>query len=83
VTFEVCRTVIDRSVLVSEDEILAAMRWMLENEHWVIEGAAGVAVAGLLREAERYAGKTVAIVICGRNLSPDVMRRLLAARSGT
>jgi threonine dehydratase len=78
VTFEVCRGAIDRSVLVSEEEILAAMRWMLENEHWVIEGAAGVAVAGLLREAQRYAGKTVAIVICGRNVSPEVMRRLVS-----
>jgi threonine dehydratase len=78
VTFEVCRTAIDRSVLVSEEEILSAMRWMIENEHWVIEGAAGVALAGLLREAQRYAGKTVAVVICGRNVSPDVMRRLVS-----
>jgi threonine dehydratase len=77
VTLGVCRRVIDRCVLVTEAEILAAMRLILETEHWVIEGAAAVAVAAYLKEAPRYLGKTVAIVICGRNVSPDVLRRLL------
>jgi len=76
VTFELCRRAIDRSVLVSEEEILGAMRWMLANEHWVIEGAAGVAVAAFRKESERYAGKKAAIVLCGRNLSEGVGRRL-------
>ena len=58
-------------------EILAAMRLILETEHWVIEGAAAVAVAAYLKDAARYQGKTAAIVICGRNVSPDVLRRLL------
>ena len=75
-TFEVCRRAIDRSVLVSEDEILRAMRLMLESEHWVIEGAAGVAVAAFLREAARWQGKKAAIVICGRNVSSEVLRKL-------
>jgi threonine dehydratase len=76
VTFEMCRKAIDRGVLVTEDEILASMRWMLEEEHWVIEGAAGVAIAAFRKEAEKYAGKRVAIVVCGRNLSEAVGRRL-------
>ncbi len=76
VTLGVCRDVIDRGVLVSEDEIRAAMRLAFEAEHWLIEGAAGVALAGFLKEAGRYAGKTVVVVLCGRNLSPEVMRRV-------
>jgi threonine dehydratase len=78
VTLEVCRGVIDRGVLVSEDEILAAMRLAVETEHWVIEGAAGVALAALLKDAGRYAGKTVVVVLCGRNLSPPVLRRVFS-----
>ncbi len=77
VTLEYCRNTIDRSVLVSEDEILAAMRLMLETEHWLIEGAAAVAVAAYLKEAQRYEGRKVAIVLCGRNLSPEVLGRVL------
>ena len=76
VTFEVCRRVIDRSVLVSEEEILHAMRMILETEHWVIEGAAGVAVAAFLREAPRWRGKNAVIVICGRNVSAEVLGKL-------
>ena len=63
-------------MLVSEAEILAAMRMVLETEHWIIEGAAGVAVAAFLQQADRYQGKNAAIVICGRNLSPEVLRQL-------
>jgi threonine dehydratase len=76
VTFDLCRRVIDRSILVTEDEILNAMRFILRTEHWIIEGAAGVAVAAYLKDAARYQGKTVAIVVCGRNLSEAVLARL-------
>ena len=76
VTFEVCRRVIDRSVLVTESQILNAMRLILETEHWVIEGAAGVAVAAFLKEAWRWQGKNVIILICGRNVSTEVLGQL-------
>ena len=77
VTLELCRNVIDRAIFVSEDEILAAMRLVLEAEHWVIEGAAALAVAAFRQDARRWAGKTVAIVLCGRNVSPEVWRRVV------
>ena len=78
-TLDVCRRVIDRGVLVTESEILSAMRLFLESEHWLIEGAAAVAVAAYLKEAPRYHGKRAAIVICGRNLSPEALQRLCGA----
>jgi threonine dehydratase len=77
ITLDLCRTVVDRAVLVSESEILAAMRRSLEEDHWLIEGAAGVALAAYLREANQYADKTAVVVICGRNLSTEVLHRLL------
>jgi threonine dehydratase len=76
VTFEACRRAIDRSLLVSEDEILSAMRMVLETEHWVVEGAAGVAVAAFLKEAARWKGKNAVILICGRNVSAEVLGKL-------
>jgi threonine dehydratase len=75
ITFDVARAVIDRGVLVSEEAILDAMRWALE-QGWTIEGSAGVALAAFFREAESHAGENVAIVFCGGNLSPEVQRRL-------
>jgi len=38
----------------------------------LIEGAAAVAVAAFLKTAAEYAGKNVAIVICGGNVDPAV-----------
>jgi threonine dehydratase len=76
VTLDVCRRVIGRGVLVSEAEIEAAIRLVLETEHWLIEGAAAVAVAAFLKEAERWRGKPAVVVLCGRNLSPEAFRRI-------
>ena len=76
VTLEICSQVIDSSVLVSEAEILDAMRKVRALKGWVIEGAAAVAVASFLKNAERYRGKRVAVVICGGNVSEKVLSAL-------
>lgn len=76
VTLEVCSKVIDRSVLVSEAEIVAAMRRVRRTQGWLPEGAAAVAVSAFQKEVKRYAGKTVAIIICGGNVSLEVASQL-------
>jgi len=76
VTLEVCSQIIDSSVLVSEAEILDAMRRVRALKGWIIEGAAAVAVAAFLKNAERYRGKRVAVVICGANVSEKVLSAL-------
>jgi len=73
-TFDTCRAVIDRSILVSEAEISAALRRVLEGQHTLIEGAAAVAVAGFAQNAECFAGKRVAIVLCGANIGVETLR---------
>jgi threonine dehydratase len=72
ITLDLGRRVIDRSVLVSEAEILAAARLVWQAEAILIEGAAAVAVAAFLKTAGDYDGKNVAIVICGGNVDPAV-----------
>ena len=76
ITFELARAAMHRGVLVSEDAILNAMKWARER-NWIIEGAAGVALAAFFQEAPRYEGKTVVVLFCGGNLSPEVQRRML------
>ncbi len=77
ITLDLCKAVVDRHVLVSEPEILDAMRRMLHEDHWLVEGAAGVAVAAFLKESERYANKTVAVIVCGKNISERVLGKVL------
>jgi threonine dehydratase len=71
VTFPICREVIDATITVTEAEIAAAMRMIAEAEHWIVEGSAGVAMAGLVKHAEAFRGQKVAVAICGRNISLD------------
>jgi threonine dehydratase len=69
VTLPVCRTVIDETVTVTEAEIGRAMRLVADAEHWIVEGSAGVAVAGLAKRAGSYRNRKVAVVLCGRNIA--------------
>jgi threonine dehydratase len=71
VTFPICSQVIDARMTVTEAEIAAALRAVAQSDRWIVEGAAGVAVAGLLKCAADYRGRQVAAVICGRNIALD------------
>jgi len=71
ITFELCREVMSRGVLVSEEEILEAMRWG-HAQGWAMEGASGVALAAYRKEAVRYAHKKAVVLICGGNPSPAI-----------
>jgi len=71
ITFPICQKVIDDRVTVSEAEIAAAMRAVANAERWMVEGAAGVAMAGLIQRKDEWRGKKVAVVLCGRNISVD------------
>lgn len=77
VTFDLCRDLIDDFVVVSEDEIAEAMRGFIDAHHMLLEGAAGVALAGLVSAAERYAGQKVVVVICGANISRETLKTII------
>jgi threonine dehydratase len=72
VTLSLCSEVIDRSVLVSEDEILESLRRLYREDQQLVEGAAAVPVAAFRQVAPDYAGKTVALLICGGNVSDRI-----------
>lgn len=49
ITFRLCQALVDEIVLVSEQEIAAALKQFLSAHHQLIEGAAAVALAGFLQ----------------------------------
>ena len=77
ITFELCRRLVDDFVLVSEEEIAAAMRQFIDYEHQLIEGAAGVALAAMTRQRDSLAGRKVVVLVCGGNVSRDTLKRIL------
>jgi threonine dehydratase len=76
-TFDICRDVVGRYITVSEEQIAHAMREFIDSHHMLLEGAAGVAVAGLLEVASDYVGKNVVVIICGGNVSRDTLKKVI------
>ena len=70
----------DRIVQVSDAEIAAAMRAYYEDTHQLTEGAGAAALAALMQERQRMAGKRVALVLSGGNIDRPLYLRLLADR---
>ena len=74
-TFELCRSLLDDTVLVSEDEIAAAMVFLLDRHHLVVEGAGAVAVAALLNQRVTP-GKHTLAVVSGGSVDTALLMRL-------
>ena len=77
-TFELCSTVVDRWIDVTESEISSAIRLFLVEHRMAVEGAAGVALAAFQKTAADYSGKRVAIIICGGNIGRDKLQSVLS-----
>ena len=78
ITFEYCQSIVDQSILVSEEEIASAMKSFMDTHQMMIEGSAGTAVAGFLKLKKQLKGKRVLIIICGANISMDKIKEIIA-----
>lgn len=77
VTFDLCKTLVDSWVTVSEDGIAAEVAAMIDDHHQLIEGAAGVAIAAARRYAADNPGVSIVAVSCGANVSAVTLRQML------
>ena len=68
----------ERIVQVSDVEIGVAMRAYYEDTHQLTEGAGAAALAALLQERDRFAGKKVGLILSGGNIDRPVYLRTLA-----
>ena len=69
------RELVDDVRLVSEQEMLDAIRLLLLEEHVLAEPAGAAATAAFLQDMSTYADRSVALLVTGANISPDVLRR--------
>ncbi|MBI5958863.1 MAG: threonine/serine dehydratase [Chloroflexi bacterium] len=68
---------LDDFALVSDDQILQAMVWMIERAHTLAEGAGAAPLAAIYDLRESLRGKKVGFVCSGGNSSLDHLRRAL------
>lgn len=66
-TQQIMRTHLTDFLLVEDDAITEAQHLMIRDAHTLAEGAGAAALAAVLTERERFAGRTVAVVCTGGN----------------
>ncbi|GAA4331537.1 threonine dehydratase [Variovorax defluvii] len=76
---EVLRQEAEDVVAVSDDEVAEAMRMLFTDTHNVAEGAGAAALAALLQQRGRWAGKTVGLALTGGNVDAAVFAEVLSA----
>lgn len=77
-TFPICQEVVDDFILLSESEIQAAMIWLLEKHYHLVEGAAALTIATILKDPNRFADKKVGLVLCGRKVGMPTLQKILS-----
>ena len=67
---QILRDLLDDFVLVSESALKTATRLMIEKTRNLVEPAGAAALAAVLGAPQRFAGRKVAIICSGGNISP-------------
>jgi len=84
-TSRVIASRVDEILLVDEPALERAVSLLLQIEKTVVEGAGAAGLAAVLMHPERFAGKTLGLVLCGGNIDPRLLANVLLrdlARSG-
>jgi threonine dehydratase len=68
---------VDELMLVSDVELEAAIRLLLETTSQVAEGAGAAAVAGAYQRRGELEGKSVGLILSGGNLGMTTLRRIM------
>ncbi len=77
-TFPIIRENVSEIIIVSDEEIINAMRILWERLKIVIEPSCAVPFAAVLKEKSRFAGKRVGIILSGGNVDLERAGRLFA-----
>lgn len=66
-TIDLCRALIDRWILVEENEVIGAMKYLFFEHRIVAEGSGALAVAAYFKEQDVFKDQNCALVVCGGN----------------
>ncbi len=76
-TFDMCNRYVDQVVVVSDDEIAAAILALLEKQKLVSEGAGAVSVAAAMFDKLPIKGKKTVCLVSGGNIDVSTLNRVI------
>src|ERR1041384_8768018 len=76
--FAIAKSRVDKIVTVSEEQIAISVLRIVELEKGVVEGAAATPLAACLSgQLPELAGKRVVLLLCGGDIAPNVLSRVV------
>ena len=79
ITLALASEIIDRVIHCSEEEIVAALNSLAWTEKQIVEGAAGLALAGYSATQDDYAGQANVVLLCGANFDKSVLQAAITS----
>lgn len=76
-SYEMLKDYVTDIIEVKEKTIRKAVRYMIKEEKFILEGASACTVAAVMDEPERVGGTNVALVISGGNIDGALMTQIL------
>ncbi len=76
--FEINKNLLHSGLVVTDEEALAAIKFAYEELKLVVEPGGAVALAAVLKHGKEWAGETIAIVLSGGNIDPDLFVRAIS-----
>jgi threonine dehydratase len=81
-TLDLCRRHVDDFILLDEEEILGALRFLHFNEGLTIEGAAALPAAAVLKDTSRFAGRRTVLIVSGGRVDESIVTSILESETG-
>lgn len=75
-TFPLIRDYVDRIIRVEEEEIVEALRLLIERMKLVVEPSGAVPLAAVLKEKAHFQGKRIGIIISGGNVDLKMLAEI-------
>ena len=76
-TFKINLEHLAQGIVVTDDQVLSAMRFAFHNLKLVVEPGGAIALAALLADKSSYRNKTVLVILSGGNVDDAIFRRAL------
>jgi len=76
VTFPLCRELVAEWSCVAETDLRRALRFVLERESLMVEGAAALPVAALLTASSRWRDARVVLVLSGSHIAMPLLAEM-------
>ena len=76
-TFKINLELLAEGIVVTDDQVVSAMRFSFQNLKLILEPGGAVGLAALLANIPKYRNKTVLVVLSGGNVDDEIFRRAL------